>query len=155
LNDNKIETAFDFGLINWTNEEGARFPVSMVSSGVWAGAYSLQKAYSLVEVGGGKSTFKSELERIGYLGTMEANHKSNPIGAHFELHIEQGPILENSGGKIGVVRIWGALFFSWSASRAVPLETSTSPFKTFSLESSALETCFAVQQLETSQRSNC
>jgi hypothetical protein len=102
LNDNKIETAFDFGLINWTNEEGARFPVSMVSSGVWAGAYSLQKAYSLVEVGGGKATFKSELERIGYLGTMEANHKSNPIGAHFELHIEQGPILENSGGKIGV-----------------------------------------------------
>jgi hypothetical protein len=128
LNDNKIETAFDFGLIKWTNEEGARFPVSMASSGVWAGAYSLQKAYSLVEVGGGMATLKSGLERTGYLGTMEANHKFNPIGAHFELHIEQGPILENSGGKIGVVRTWGALFFSLSASRAVPLETSVSPF---------------------------
>lgn len=83
----------------------------MVSSGVWAGAFPIQKAYDLVEVGGGKATQKSELERIGYLGFMEASHKANPIGAHFELHIEQGPILEASGGKIGAVE--GVQAYRW------------------------------------------
>ncbi|PSS06807.1 hypothetical protein M430DRAFT_37845 [Amorphotheca resinae ATCC 22711] len=111
LNDNKIETEYSTGVINWTNEEGARFPISMVASGVWAGAYSLEKAYGLVEVGGGKATQKSELERIGYLGSLEASYKANPIGAHFELHIEQGPILENSEGKIGAVE--GVQAFKW------------------------------------------
>jgi len=69
MNDNDIETEFDTGVINWTNEEGARFPISMVASGVWAGAIPLETAYSLAEVAGGKATQKSELERIGYLGT--------------------------------------------------------------------------------------
>jgi len=75
----------------------------MVSSGVWAGAIPLLKAHNLVEVGGGTATQKSELERIGYLGSLEASYKANPIGAHFELHIEQGPILEKSEKKIGAV----------------------------------------------------
>lgn len=110
MNDLDIETEYDTGVINWTNEEGARFPISMISSGVWAGAFSLENAYKLVEVGG-KATQKSELERIGYLGTLEASHKANPIGAHFELHIEQGPILESSGGKIGAVE--GAQAYKW------------------------------------------
>lgn len=111
MNDKDITTEYPTGVINWTNEEGARFPISMVSSGVWAGALPLEKAYSLVEVGGGKATQKSELERIGYLGSMEANYKANPIGAHFELHIEQGPILESSGGKIGAVE--GVQAYKW------------------------------------------
>lgn len=111
LNDNSIETEFDTGVINWTNEEGARFPISMVSSGVWAGAIPLEKAYNMVEVGGGTATQKEELERIGYLGSIEASHKVNPIGAHFELHIEQGPILEQSNGKIGAVE--GVQAFKW------------------------------------------
>jgi hydantoinase/carbamoylase family amidase len=111
MNDLDIETEYDTGVINWTNEEGARFPISMVSSGVWAGAFTLENAYNLVEVGGGKATQKSELDRIGYLGILEANHKANPIGAHFELHIEQGPILESSGGKIGAVE--GAQAYKW------------------------------------------
>lgn len=111
LNDNNIETEFDTGVVNWTNEEGARFPISMVSSGVWAGAIPLEKAYNMVEVGGGTATQRSELERIGYLGSVEASHKANPIGAHFELHIEQGPILEQSKGKIGAVE--GVQAFRW------------------------------------------
>jgi acetylornithine deacetylase/succinyl-diaminopimelate desuccinylase-like protein len=90
LNDNSIETEYPVGVINWTNEEGARFPISMVASGVWSGAISLEKAYGLVEVGGGGKTQREELDRIGYLGELEASHKANPIGAHFELHIEQG-----------------------------------------------------------------
>lgn len=83
----------------------------MVASGVWAGAIPLETAYNIVEVGGGKATQKSELERIGYLGSMEASHVANPIAAHFELHIEQGPILERSGGKIGAVE--GAQAYRW------------------------------------------
>jgi len=83
----------------------------MVSSGVWAGAYPLSTAHNLVEVGGGTATQKSELERIGYLGQVETSYKANPIGAHFELHIEQGPILENSGGKIGAVE--GVQAYKW------------------------------------------
>lgn len=111
MNDHKIETEYPTGVINWTNEEGARFPISMVASGVWAGAIPIEKAYSLVEVGGGSATQKSELERIGYLGDLDASYKANPIGAHFELHIEQGPILESSGGKIGAVE--GVQAFRW------------------------------------------
>jgi acetylornithine deacetylase/succinyl-diaminopimelate desuccinylase-like protein len=83
----------------------------MISSGVWAGAIPLEKAYSLVEVGGGKATQKSELERIGYLGPLQASYQANPIGAHFELHIEQGPILESSNGKIGAVE--GVQAYKW------------------------------------------
>lgn len=83
----------------------------MVASGVWADAISLEKAHNLVEVGSGNATQKSELERIGYLGPLEASHRANPIGAHFELHIEQGPILESSGGKIGAVE--GVQAYRW------------------------------------------
>jgi acetylornithine deacetylase/succinyl-diaminopimelate desuccinylase-like protein len=77
----------------------------------WAGAIPLEKGYSLAEVGGGKATQKSELERIGYLGSVEASYKANPIGAHFELHIEQGPILEGLNGKIGAVE--GVQAYKW------------------------------------------
>lgn len=98
-------------VVNWTNEEGARFPISMVSSGVWAGAISLENGHNLKEVGGGKATQKSELQRIGYLGSLEASYEANPIGAHFELHIEQGPILESSNGKIGAVE--GVQAYRW------------------------------------------
>jgi acetylornithine deacetylase/succinyl-diaminopimelate desuccinylase-like protein len=99
------------GVINWTNEEGARFPISMVASGVWADAIPLQKAYDLLSVGASAVSQKSELQRIGYLGSISASHAINPIGAHFELHIEQGPILEASGGKIGAVE--GVQAYKW------------------------------------------
>lgn len=111
MKDHRIETHFPTGVINWTNEEGARFPISMVASGVWAGEIPLEKAYSLREVGTGTGTQKSELERIGYLGTVESSHRSMPIGAHFELHIEQGPLLESTKGKIGVVE--GVQAYKW------------------------------------------
>jgi hydantoinase/carbamoylase family amidase len=111
MNNNNIETHFPTGVINWTNEEGARFPISMVSSAVWAGAVSEEIGHNLQEVGGGIATQKSELERIGYLGKIKAHHTALPIGAHFELHIEQGPILERSGKRIGVVE--GVQAFRW------------------------------------------
>ena len=61
------------------SEEGARFPISMVSSGVWAGKIPLEKAHSLREVGDGKQTMKQELERIGYLGATKSNFGTIPI----------------------------------------------------------------------------
>lgn len=83
----------------------------MVSSGVWAGEIPLDRAHNLQEVGGGTATMKSELERIGYLGHVPASYQSMPIAAHFELHIEQGPILEAEQRKIGVVK--GVQAYKW------------------------------------------
>lgn len=62
------------------SEEGARFPISMVSSGVWAGQIPIEKAHNLQEVGGGRQTMRQELHRIGYLGSVEASYKAMPIG---------------------------------------------------------------------------
>ncbi|KAI9820633.1 MAG: hypothetical protein M1827_005002 [Pycnora praestabilis] len=111
LEEKGVETEFPVGVINWTNEEGARFPISMVASGVWAGEVPLEKAHSLKEVGGGTKTMKEDLERIGYLGEMEASYEAMPLGAHFELHIEQGPILESTSKKIGAVQ--GVQAYRW------------------------------------------
>jgi hydantoinase/carbamoylase family amidase len=100
------------------SEEGARFPVVTVSSGVWAGSIPLQTAWDTAEVptlmtdpSSAPRTMKQELERIGFLGDVPASHEANPIGAHFELHIEQGPILEDERQKIGVVT--GAQGYNW------------------------------------------
>ncbi|KAL1989910.1 hypothetical protein VTN49DRAFT_7107 [Thermomyces lanuginosus] len=107
-----IETEGGVGVVNWTNEEGARFPISMVSSGVWAGKIPLNKAWNQKEVPTAVSpptaistpeTMKSALEKIGYLGSTPCSHESYPMAAHFELHIEQGPHLISSGQRIGVV----------------------------------------------------
>ncbi|KAF7550747.1 hypothetical protein G7Z17_g5500 [Cylindrodendrum hubeiense] len=110
LQEHNVETEFPVGVVNWTNEEGARFPISMMSSGVWAGKTPIERAHSCKEVDG-LATVKSELERIGYLGDIPASHKSTPMGAHFELHIEQGPILERASKKIGVVQ--GVQAYKW------------------------------------------
>ncbi|KAL1876464.1 hypothetical protein Daus18300_002708 [Diaporthe australafricana] len=111
LRDHQVETEYPIGVVNWTNEEGARFPMSMSSSGVWADFIPLEKAHSLQEVGGGTATMRSELERIGYLGSVPASYRSTPMSAHFELHIEQGPILEAERQKIGVVQ--GVQAYKW------------------------------------------
>ncbi|KAM0549839.1 hypothetical protein ACHAPJ_009281 [Fusarium lateritium] len=110
LQEHDVETEYPVGVVNWTNEEGARFPISMMASGVWAGATPLEKAHNLKEVSG-DATVKSELQRIGYLGETPADYKATPIGAHFELHIEQGPILERAQKKIGVVQ--GVQAYKW------------------------------------------
>ncbi|KAF7560283.1 hypothetical protein G7046_g3862 [Stylonectria norvegica] len=98
------------------SEEGARFPMVTVSSAVWAGSVPLETAWSCQDVtssipGSNSPTMKQELERIGFLGETPASYQAQPIAAHFELHIEQGPILENEGLKIGVVS--GAQAYSW------------------------------------------
>lgn len=86
-------------LVNWTNEEGSRFAPAMLASGVFAGVFTPDFAWSREDRGGEK--FGDELARIGYRGAEKTGgHK---LGAMFELHIEQGPILEDEAKMIGVV----------------------------------------------------
>lgn len=101
LEETDTETHAPLAVINWTNEEGARFTTGMLSSAVWAGNATLQEAYDHVDSEG--LTLKGELERIGFLGDVEASFDKNPLSAHFEYHIEQGPFLEDEKKSIGVV----------------------------------------------------
>ncbi|KAF2433069.1 amidase [Tothia fuscella] len=130
LNENWVETEYPVGVVNWTNEEGARFPISMVSSAVWAHQIPLEQAHNLKEVGSGTATQKSELQKIGYLGSTPAAHTSIPLSAHFELHIEQGPILETSSSLIGIVT--GVQAYKWFTITVTGKDThtGTTPFAT-------------------------
>lgn len=105
LKKNNYVPNFPITVVNWTNEEGARFPQSCCASATWAGSSTKEKVYSLKSVTDKLPvTFKDELNRIGYLGNTPCDHKQNPLAAHFEIHIEQGPILEQAGKKIGCVQ---------------------------------------------------
>ncbi|WP_299951422.1 Zn-dependent hydrolase [uncultured Ruegeria sp.] len=99
LNDLGIDTDAPIEIVNWTNEEGARFAPAMLCSGVYAGLFDLEFALSRTDADG--TRLEDELTRIGYVGT-------NPCGAHemgafLEAHIEQGPVLERNDEIIGVV----------------------------------------------------
>ncbi|RWD02633.1 MAG: Zn-dependent hydrolase [Mesorhizobium sp.] len=99
LNDLGIKTRHPIVVTNWTNEEGARFAPAMMASGVFAGVLDQAEVYEHVDKDGKK--FGEELERIGWKGTEKVGERK--IHAFFELHIEQGPILEDEGIDIGVV----------------------------------------------------
>ncbi len=107
LNENNIQTKRPITVVDWTNEEGSRFPPAMGSSGVWAGALERDWIYEKKDVDG--KTFGEELEKIGYKGTMPAKHW--PLHAYYELHIEQGPMLEREKKMIGAPK--GILCLHW------------------------------------------
>jgi beta-ureidopropionase / N-carbamoyl-L-amino-acid hydrolase len=99
LNEHQIQTQAPIEVAFWTNEEGSRFVPVMMGSGVFCNAFSLEHAYAATDVDG--KTVRQELARIGYIG--EQIPGQHPIGAYFEAHIEQGPVLEDAGLVIGVV----------------------------------------------------
>ena len=99
LNDLGIVTEAPVELVNWTDEEGSRFGHSLMGSGVWSGIYGLEKAYGLTDLEG--MTVRAALDGIGYRGEVPA--AAFPADAYFELHIEQGPILEKERKQIGIV----------------------------------------------------
>jgi N-carbamoyl-L-amino-acid hydrolase len=107
LNDHKIETEAPIEVIFWTNEEGSRFVPVMMGSGVFAGAFTLEHAYAAKDTAG--KSVEDELRRIGYVGDQVPG--DHPLGAYFEAHIEQGPVLEDAGKTIGVVT--GVLGLRW------------------------------------------
>lgn len=99
LNDRGIETEHPIEVVIWTNEEGSRFAPAMVASGVFAGAFTLDYGLSRKDTDG--KTIGEELKRIGYAGDQPCGGRK--LHAAFELHIEQGPILEAENKTIGVV----------------------------------------------------
>lgn len=99
LNDLGMKTKHPIVVANWTNEEGTRFAPAMLASGVFAGMHTQDWAYERTDAEG--KNFGAELKRIGWRGEEEVGARK--MHAFFELHIEQGPILEVEGKDIGVV----------------------------------------------------
>ncbi|GHE06311.1 allantoate amidohydrolase [Defluviimonas sp. 20V17] len=99
MNDLGIRTKHPIVVTNWTNEEGTRFAPAMLASGVFAGVHTQDWAYGREDAEG--KSFGDEIKRIGWVGDEEVGARK--MHAMFELHIEQGPILEAEGKEIGVV----------------------------------------------------
>ncbi|WP_274426692.1 Zn-dependent hydrolase [Chelativorans sp. YIM 93263] len=99
LNDLGIRTKHPIVVTNWTNEEGTRFAPAMLASGVFAGLHERDWAYDRTDRDGKR--FGDELQRIGWKGDEPVGQRK--MKAFFELHIEQGPILEDEDIDIGVV----------------------------------------------------
>ncbi|RQZ41113.1 Zn-dependent hydrolase [Burkholderia sp. Bp9099] len=121
LNDRGIETEHPVEVVIWTNEEGSRFAPAMVASGVFAGVFTLEYGLSRKDVDG--KTIGEELARIGYAGDVPCGGRK--LHAAFELHIEQGPILEAECKTIGVVtdaqgQRWYEITFTGQEAHAGP-----------------------------------
>jgi len=131
LSDANVVTDGPLEVAVWTNEEGSRYAPAMIGSGVWSGVLDIDKAYAAVDKAG--KTLGSELERIGYRGDQPAS--ARPLKAAFEVHIEQGPILEQEERQIGVLSgiqglRWYDLILDGEACHAgpSPMESRRDPF---------------------------
>ena len=107
MNDLRLGTEAPVDIVSWTNEEGSRFAPCMIGSGVFAGVFPLEFGHGCRDADG--KTLGEELARIGYRG--ERPETGHAVGAYFEAHIEQGPILDSEHKTIGVVT--GALGQKW------------------------------------------
>ena len=105
LNDAGVRTRAPLEVVSWTNEEGSRFVPTLMGSGVFAGVYPLAEVLEQRDAEG--ASVREALAAIGYAG----NAAPHPVGAYFEAHIEQGPVLEGTRTTIGVVL--GALGQRW------------------------------------------
>ncbi len=121
LNDAGVRTEAPIEIAIWTNEEGSRFVPVMMGSGVFAGAIPLAHAWAARDTEG--RSVKDELARIGYLGTQVPG--DHPMGAYFEAHIEQGPVLEQEETTIGVVL--GTLGVRWFDCIVTGMEAHAGP----------------------------
>src|SRR5215471_17815464 len=99
LNDHKIATRRALEVVSWSNEEGARFQPPMMASAAFAGRLPVE--FVLQQVDDGGLSFGDELSKIGYAGIAPVGRRAQD--AYFELHIEQGPVLERMGVPIGIV----------------------------------------------------
>jgi N-carbamoyl-L-amino-acid hydrolase len=139
LNDHAIETEAPVELAFWTNEEGSRFVPVMMGSGVFAHIFTLEHAYAATDTQG--KTVRDELEKIGYIGSQEPG--DHPIGAYFEAHIEQGPVLEDKDITIGVVQ--GVLGIRWYDCVVSGMEAHAGPTP-MELRQDALQTATQIMQ---------
>ena len=100
LNDREITTERPVEIVNWTNEEGSRFQPTLQGSGVWSGALELDAQHAATDEDG--LSVEAELERIGYKGDHPAKPATD-YDSYLELHIEQGPYLEDNNKDVGIV----------------------------------------------------
>ncbi len=131
LSDAGVVTEAPLEVAAWTNEEGSRFAPAMMGSGVWCGVHDIDTVYATADKEG--KTVGDELARIGYRGELPAS--ARPLKAAFEVHIEQGPILEREGLQIGVLGgiqglRWYDLVIDGDACHAgpTPMESRRDPF---------------------------
>ena len=120
LNDGAVETEAPIEVVVWTNEEGSRFAPAMMGSGAFAGLFDAEDLYATEDTEGKR--FGDELERIGYKGDPFGKVD---VGAYFEAHIEQGPILEAEERTIGVVT--GAQGQRWYEITVTGMEAHAGP----------------------------
>ncbi|KAL1606629.1 hypothetical protein SLS60_004035 [Paraconiothyrium brasiliense] len=118
LNENWIETEYPVGVVNWTKYDDfqptpspAQAHPSLAKKAPAFPSLCPPPAQNLREVHPGTATMAEELSRIGYLGSVPASHEATPMAAHFELHIEQGPLLEIANRKVGIVT--GVQAYKW------------------------------------------
>ncbi|VVD89059.1 amidase, hydantoinase/carbamoylase family protein [Pandoraea morbifera] len=123
LNDNGVVTQAPLEVAVWTNEEGSRFVPVMMGSGVYAGAFSLEHALAQRDHDG--VSVADALHAIGYAGETSAVGRPGAVGAYFEAHIEQGPVLEAHDKTIGVVQ--GALGQRWYDVTVTGMEAHAGP----------------------------
>ena len=105
LNDAGVKTRAPLEVVSWTNEEGSRFVPTLMGSGVYAGVFPLEEILEGKDLDG--ISVRDALNQTGYAGKA----KPHKLGAYFEAHIEQGPVLEQTKTTIGVVQ--GALGQRW------------------------------------------
>ena len=123
LNDLAITTEAPVELVNWTDEEGSRFGYSLMGSGVWSGVLAYDRASALTDLDG--VSVGTALHAIGYNGPEKA--EAFAADAYFELHIEQGPILEREGEKIGIVTGAQAMIWYDATARGQDAHAGTTP----------------------------
>ncbi|WP_075794824.1 Zn-dependent hydrolase [Massilia putida] len=139
LNERGVRTEAPIEVAFWTNEEGSRFVPVMMGSGVFCGAFTLETAYAARDVDG--KSVGEELERIGYRGDQTPG--MHPIGAYFEAHIEQGPVLEDANKVIGVVP--AVMGLSWYDCTVTGMEAHAGPTP-MHLRRDALQVSTAIMQ---------
>ncbi len=134
LEEHGVRTARPIEVVNWTNEEGARFPPAMMGSGAFSGRFALADALGVTDADG--VTVSDAIDRIGYRGALPVGGR--PLAAALELHIEQGPILEENGCEIGLVTgVQGARWFDLTIAGeeahagSTPLSRRTDPVAVF------------------------
>ena len=121
LKERGLQTEAPLELVIWTNEEGSRFVPVMMGSGVFAGKFALQTALDATDQQGKRAG--DELKAIGYAGKLPVGGRL--VGAYFEAHIEQGPILEAQDKVIGVVT--GSLGLRWYDVSVTGMEMHAGP----------------------------
>jgi len=141
LNDHGIETDAPFEVAMWTNEEGSRFLPVMGASGAFAGLHTVKEIREARDAEG--VSFGEALDAIGYAGAAPVGGR--PLAAYFEAHIEQGPLLENTGNTVGVVT--GALGQRWFEVTVSGMDAHAGPTPMHLRRDALLGASFLIQEV--------